>query len=220
MRVSEEETVVLPPYTPRQLRILFAMYQWDEPMFFAKDTLDVACSKERVFKDFFGSVLAMSREHQPSLVSRPQAWGPVERELYQKIQDCQTAVHDALSDNFNTPVVLTRLGDLVSLCNIYMNSIDVKEKQFLLVNKAAVYITKIFRILGIDDSSSTYAFSAKAAGEDELLPEALDAFCTLREAVRVGCRSKVKRTEQKGKETSGQEGKEKNRTEMKRTEEK
>lgn len=190
MRISEEETVVLPAYTPRQLRLLFLMYQWDQPMFFAKDTLDVAVGKEKVFKDFFGSVLSMSREHQPSLVSRPQAWTKTEVDLYQKVEDCQAGVHEALCDNFNTPVVFAKLGELVSLCNIYMNNAEVKDKQFLLVNKAAVYITKIFRLLGIDDTNNTYAFTAKAGGDDELLPEALDAFCSLREGIRAGCRSK------------------------------
>jgi len=76
-----------------------------------------------------------------------------------------------------------------------MNSSEVKDKQFLLVNKAAVYITKIFRLLGIDDSGSAYAFISKTGGDDELLPEALDAFCSLREVVRAGCRAKVSNEE-------------------------
>jgi len=191
MRVSEDETVVLPPYTPRQLRLLFMMYQWDEPMFFAKDTLDVACGKEKTFKDFFGSVQAMSRDHMPNLVSKPQGWSDVERQLYRKVEECQGEVHNALCDNFNTPVVLSKLGELVSACNIYMNDASLPHKQFLLVHKAAVYITRIFRLLGIDDANGSYAFTTRAGGDAEHLPSALDSFCSFREQVRAGCRSKM-----------------------------
>ncbi len=65
-----------------------------------------------------------------------------------------------MSDNFNTPQILLRLGDMVSACNVYMNS-AIPNKMFLLVNKAATFITKMFRMLGLDDSGNQYAFMAK-----------------------------------------------------------
>ncbi|EKX54961.1 cysteinyl-tRNA synthetase [Guillardia theta CCMP2712] len=191
MKVSEEESVVLPAYSPRQLRILFMMHEWDKPMYFSKDTLDVAVGKEKTFKEFFGAVKAMAREDVKGVSSLPQAWGEAENVLNRKIEDAQKEIAAALADNFNTPQALLRLQDLVTSCNIYMNSPDARAK-FLLVNKAAVYISKIFRVLGIDDNGSDFPFltSAGAGGDEEVLSSALDAFCSLREDIRAAARAK------------------------------
>eukprot|EP00960_Hanusia_phi_P052039 761207-Hanusia_phi.AAC.1 len=191
MKVSEEESVVLPAYSPRQLRILFMMHEWDKPMYFSKDTLDVAVGKEKTFKEFFGAVKAMAREDVKSVSSLSQAWGEAENALNRKIEEIQKEITAALSDNFNTPQALLRLQDLVTACNIYMNAPDTRAK-FLLVNKAAVYIAKIFRILGIDDNGSDFPFltSAGGGGDEEVLSSALDAFCSLREDIRAAARAK------------------------------
>ncbi len=43
--------------------------------------------------------------------------------------------------------------ELVTGCNVYLMNDPVDKPKFLLLNKAALYIAKIFRILGIDDNT-------------------------------------------------------------------
>ena len=49
-------------------------------------------------------------------------WRNVEedRALYNKIAETQSAVHAGFCNNFDTPAVVTALGDLVTYCNIYL----------------------------------------------------------------------------------------------------
>ena len=49
---------------------------------------------------------------------------------------CQRDVTAALCDNFNTPSVLLKMQELVTACNVYVNSpADASAPKFLLVNK-------------------------------------------------------------------------------------
>ena len=155
MKISEDESVTLPPYSARQLRILFMMHQWDQPMYFSKDTLDVAVGKEKTFKDFFGAVSGLAREDLKSVADKNQAWGIEDVALNKKVEETQRAVAAALTDNFNTPQVLLKLQELVGAVNVYMNTCGADAK-FLLINKAACYVGKIFKTLGIDDDSTTF----------------------------------------------------------------
>jgi len=96
----------------------------------------------------------------------------------------------ALVDNFNTPRVLRVLQELVTAANIYMTSAGSATKS-LLVNKAAMFIAKTFRTLGIDDNSAEYPFASSTGGggDQEMLTEVLDAFCGFREDVRQAARA-------------------------------
>eukprot|EP00288_Rhodomonas_lens_P016752 CAMPEP_0177703986 /NCGR_PEP_ID=MMETSP0484_2-20121128/7958_1 /TAXON_ID=354590 /ORGANISM="Rhodomonas lens, Strain RHODO" /LENGTH=832 /DNA_ID=CAMNT_0019215365 /DNA_START=51 /DNA_END=2549 /DNA_ORIENTATION=- len=190
MKLSEEESITLPPYTARQLRILFMMHQWDQPMYFSKDTLDVAVGKEKTFKEFFGAVRGLNRDQVNSVTLNPQNWGEHERTLNSKIEETQKEVTTALIDNFNTPKVLLLLQELVTAANIYMTTAGAQTKS-LLVHKAAMYIAKTFRTLGIDDNATEYPFASSTGGggDQELLSEVLDAFCGFREDVRQAARS-------------------------------
>jgi cysteinyl-tRNA synthetase len=194
MKLSEEESVVLPPYTARQLRLVFMMMEWDKPMYFSKDALDIAVGKEKSFKEFFGAVRALARDDVQSVASTPQAWTPKDVALSKRIDETQGQVSAALCDNFNTPTALLRMQDLVTACNVYMNSgLEDGAPKFLLINKAALYIAKIFRILGIDDNGADFPFlsSSGAGGDEETLAKTLDAFCALRDQVRASARSKA-----------------------------
>ena len=196
MKLSEEESITLPPYTARQLRIVFMMHEWDKPMYFSKDALDIAVGKEKSFKEFFGAVRAMARDDEASVAKTPQAWTAKDVALSSKITQTQADVAAALTDNFNTPTTLLKMQDLVTACNVYMNSgSEGGAPKFLLINKAAVYMAKIFRILGIDDNSADFPFLSSSAGhaggDEETLAKTLDAFCALREEIRASARSKA-----------------------------
>jgi len=194
MKLSEDESITLPPYTARQLRIVFMMHEWDKPMYFSKDALDIAVGKEKSFKEFFGLVKSMARDDVGSVANTPQAWNTKDMAMNTRIEEAQRDVTTALCDNFNTPTVLLKLQDLVTGCNVYVNSaLDGMAPKFLLVNKAALYIAKIFRTLGIDDNTSDFPFltSQGAGGDEETLGKTLDTFCALREEVRASARSKA-----------------------------
>jgi len=192
MKLSKDEEITLPPYTARQLRIVFMMHQWDQPMYFSKEALDVAVGKEKTFKEFFGAVRGLMRDQTGSVASSPQNWGELEVQFNSKIEETQAAVTAALIDNFNTPQVLLRLQELVTAANIYMTAAGAQTKS-LIVNKAAVYIAKMFRTLGIDDNSADFPFASSTGGggDEEMLAEVLDALCNVREEVRQAARSKA-----------------------------
>ncbi|KAJ1472045.1 hypothetical protein T484DRAFT_1841878 [Baffinella frigidus] len=210
MKISEEESVTLPPYSARQMRLLFMMHQWDQPMYFSKgtldvavgkektfkgflsiDTLDVAVGKEKTFKDFFGMVKALARDDLESVANKVQAWGPDDVALNKRVEETQIAITAALTDNFNTPMALLKMQELVSAVNVYITAAG-PDAKFLLINKAACYIGKIFKTLGIDDDCSAFPFVTSQGGGDdeEVLGATLDALCAFRDEVRKGARGK------------------------------
>ena len=194
MKLSEDESITLPPYTARQLRLVFMMHEWDKPMYFSKDALDIAVGKEKSFKEFFGLVKSLARDDVGSVASTPQAWNDKDKAMYKKIEETQRDVTAALCDNFNTPTVLLKMQELVTAVNVYVNGpADAAAPKFLLVNKAALYIAKIFRTLGIDDNSAEFPFltGTGSGGDEETLAKTLDGFCALREEVRASARSKA-----------------------------
>ncbi len=196
MKLSEEESITLPPYTARQLRLVFMMHAWDQPMYFSKDALDIAVGKEKTFKEFFGAVRAMTREDVTLVATTPQRWNDKDKVMNARIEEAQRGVTAALCDNFDTPTVLLKMQELVTACNVYINSAadgTSPPPKFLLINKAAVYMAKIFRTLGIDDNSADFPFlaSAGAGGDSETLAKTLDSFCALREEVRAAARGKA-----------------------------
>ena len=83
---------------------------------------------------------------------------PLELQLYRQLHECQTAVHNALADNFDTPTVMKLLKSVLSDSYTYLSA--QKQPNVRLLSQVAVYVTKILSVFGVVPNSEMIGFAA------------------------------------------------------------
>jgi cysteinyl-tRNA synthetase len=178
----------LEEHTPRQLRLMFLLQPWDKPMNYSDQTVDDAKAKEKYFKNFFGAVKSVMRN---DFVAERQGWTPADRSLWETLQASQQKVHKSLLDNFKTYDVILHLVDLIQESNKYLTA-EAKPKN-LLVQKVALYVTKILRIFGVVEGNNKIGFGSdggEGGSKEEAIAPFVDAFIDFRETVRGAAKAK------------------------------
>jgi cysteinyl-tRNA synthetase len=178
-------------YSARQIRFLFLLNQWCDPMELtpvaAPDgsgvigfkQMDLALSIERLFVEFFHSIKGVFRTSGSYHVDKQQTWNERERELSDALDTSQAAVHEALIDNINTPNTLLALQDLVKATNKYLaetGSVDVRP---LLLERVGKFVTKILNCLGVCLDTGAVGFPESSEGSSEGREETLSPFLDL-----------------------------------------
>lgn len=176
-------------FTPRQLRLAFAMQQWNTPMDL-KINLSEVKSFESTVSKYFGRVKALLRENEDAIkngVNVPKKLTNKEKQLWQDLTDTKVAVHNAFADNLSVPVALSAIDKLIQKVNIYLGEV---ENNFLeeVLYSTTTWITSIFRILGFKVNSDGLGWSSEeqgssASSEDVILPY-LKVLSTFRDTVR------------------------------------
>jgi cysteinyl-tRNA synthetase len=119
----------LQQYSARQLRFMFLLHHWSEPMeltpleaspgMFAQ--CDQAVQADKTLCQFFATVRALLRSSDASdtRFDAEQGWGDVERDLAASLEQAKEEVHTALCDNVDTPRCLKAV--LVRQMRIYLS---------------------------------------------------------------------------------------------------
>eukprot|EP00980_Cylindrotheca_fusiformis_P023017 scaffold10054_cov140-Cylindrotheca_fusiformis.AAC.8 len=178
----------LKEHTSRQLRLMFLLQPWDKPMNYSDQTVDDAKSKEKYFKNFFGAVKSVLRK---DFVAERQGWTPADRMLWESFQASQEKVHKSLLDNFKTYEAIQNLVDVVQETNKYLAT-EAKPKN-LLIQKVALYVTKILRVFGVVEGNEKIGFGtdgAEGASKEDVIGPFVDAFVDFREKVRGAAKAK------------------------------
>lgn len=158
----------LKTYSARQLRFLFLLHNWSDPMeltpIVSKDEgkgatfkqMDAAVGVEKTFAEFFHSVKGALRRTKYSC-DKDQIWLPLEKKLSDAFDECQKEVHECFLDNINTSSVVSSLLALVKEFNTYMASVEKDAKHTLrpfLVESLAKYVTYILNCMGISGEAN------------------------------------------------------------------
>ena len=110
---------ILTEYSARQVRFLFLLHNWDSLMNYTTEkSMPEAVEKERQFSEFFKNVKATLR--QCNIQGTQQKWSTRDYDLNEAFTRTQTAVHQRLADNFDTPEAVKQLSDLVTATNGYL----------------------------------------------------------------------------------------------------
>lgn len=173
----------------RQIRMLFLLHKYDDPMDYGDNTMTHAVDTEKKFAEFFHNVKAVLRTDGGSLKAA-QKWSPAAMELQKSLAVTQTKVDEALKDDFNTPTAMNHLLDLVRQTNVYLDSCAGGEIAGLAIRNVATYLTRIFQVFGlIDDVAIGFGSGDGAASREQVLTPVLDAVQEFRSAVRDQARS-------------------------------
>jgi cysteinyl-tRNA synthetase len=171
--------------TARQLRIMFLLQAWDQPMNYSDQTIDDARSKEATFKSFFREVEALVRD---DYLAQEVGWRMADND--HKLADAYLAarqsVHESLLDNFNTKDAMAALLKVINEANTYLRLPQVRPS-VLLLRAIATYVTQILKVFGVIDGEDDFGFGSgggdanAASGGGEQYIETLVSF---RESIR------------------------------------
>ena len=75
----------LQTYSADGFRMFYLMHQYDRPLDWAEETLNVAMDEVKRFETFFQNVKTRSRDLETALKS-PQNWGSLEKDLHTTYQ--------------------------------------------------------------------------------------------------------------------------------------
>ncbi|KAG0059548.1 hypothetical protein BGZ89_000307 [Linnemannia elongata] len=183
----------LEKYTPRQLRFFFLLHQWDTGVDFRDTSMSEAMSVETTFNNFFANAKAMIAEAKHTALDSTGThnFRRLELDMIVALKDKQNAVHAALCDSINTPNAMSELQALVSRTNVYIKEAG-SNLNVEVVNKVALYVSKILRTFGLDGVvSDPIGFASAEAGgasvEDVAMPY-LQVLSTFRDTIRAYAR--------------------------------
>ena len=138
---------ILKDYSARQIRMMFLLHNWDTTMNYNKATsFNEATAKDTQFTQFFRNVKAKLRCVE--VKSSVQKWADADYQLSETLLKSKTAVHEALSDSFDTPTAINELNKLVIATNTYLAQPDSQIK-IPLVKQVSKFIHHILRCFGL-----------------------------------------------------------------------
>ncbi|KAG7829491.1 hypothetical protein KL920_002350 [Ogataea angusta] len=154
-------------YSARQLRLCFALVQWNNALDFKESLLNEVRSMESSLSKFFKNVRAIKADTDHRLRAGEvisKKYGEHEKRLVAELAQCKKNVHAAFCDNLATPQALRALLELVNGANTYIGAVGADLRVEPLV-QSALYITRILRVLGFDTRKDGLGW------EDNVQPE-------------------------------------------------
>ncbi|GJD10576.1 Cysteine--tRNA ligase, cytoplasmic [Galdieria sulphuraria] len=144
---------ILERYTARQLRLFILQHHYTARMNYSEQGMQEAVNVERFFAEFFRNFFALEREwKKKTKMCRGQKYG--ENGLSSEFRKRKEEIHQALCDDFDTPLVIRSLQALVKTTNLYIQSETIEDIDSTLMTNIVRYITKILTILGLGRPSS------------------------------------------------------------------
>lgn len=151
--------------TSRQLRIMFLLQGWDQPMSYSDQTIDDARTKETTFKSFFREVEALVRE---DYLSEEVGWrmGDADHKLAEAYLAAQQTVHESLLDNFNTKDAMLALLRVINEANAYLRIPNARPST-LTLRAIATYVSQILKVFGVVSGADDFGFGSGGDGKGD-----------------------------------------------------
>lgn len=173
-------------HSARQIRMLFLLYKYNAQMDYGDNTMQHALETEKRFVEFFHNVKSFLRTHG---LKETQKWSPATFTLQQSLDDTMNKVDTAFRDDFDTPTAISSMVELVKATNVYMDNAKGEEVVGSVVRNVASYITRIFKILGLNaDDGLGFHEGSGVGSREQVLEPVLDALMEFRSAVRDAAR--------------------------------
>ena len=189
----------LSKYTWRQMRLCFALVQWNNQLDFKESLIQEAKGLESSFNNFFKNTRALNNDFKHAVANGvyvSKKTGNLEKKLLTDLYAVQDAVHVAFCDNLSTPVAIKNLAELVTKTNTYISTVGSDLKIEYVLNNVK-YVTKILNTLGFTarpdglgwedvaevSNKRPASLSNTASAEDTVLPY-VKALSTFRDQVR------------------------------------
>jgi len=172
--------------TARHIRLTFLLKAWDRAMSYSDAGVKAAQLHERFLIRFFNDTRQyIARDWLGS--GHRIGVKPIDTEMYAKLAEVRAKVHACLCNNFDTEGALTAMMD--SLVKYVLPLLDeedpAKQPGYLAVKKVSIFVTKIYKVLGVIEGQEDIGFAVKAEAKW------IDALNEFRDSVRLISRNKA-----------------------------
>jgi cysteinyl-tRNA synthetase len=133
-------------YNANTFRIYFVNTKWDSVMDFTEDGLNEAWTNEKYLADLFRNVKVWLRENN---LKKDLKYDEIDNNFLKFITDKKKIIHDALCDNFNTPLAFKNLLELVSRTYEYELKTRNTTLKLHMIYLVAQYVSFISKCLGL-----------------------------------------------------------------------
>jgi cysteinyl-tRNA synthetase len=142
----------LEKYSSRELRLCFALVQWNNSLDFKESLLNETKSVSSTLDKFFNKIRALKRDNEEKLNNGEiinKKFGKLEKKLFENFEKSKEDIHKSLCDNLATPLAIRNMMELVNSSNIYLNQSN-NEIKIDLVVEIVKYLTKMLKIFGFE----------------------------------------------------------------------
>jgi cysteinyl-tRNA synthetase len=140
---------IMEKYSHNQIRMLFLLHTWADPMDYSDETMKHATFFTELFKNFFLQT--------KSILLRPttkhhKKFGPHEIQFYEYLEKIKLSVDSSLRSNINTPNVIKLLQELVGSLFTHIMTVEKSETYVSeeIINDTIYYIKSILDVFGLD----------------------------------------------------------------------
>lgn len=144
-------------FSGRQLRFLFLLHRYHEPMEYSENTMAAAADLERRFASFEASLGARLREaaeaQKPAAAAeQPPVFkmGAAEKELRETLTVKRQGIHAALLNSIDTPTAVKQLEQLIRATNTYMQAAPSAAQGGALLHSVARYYDRMMQCFGLE----------------------------------------------------------------------
>lgn len=165
-------------YTHNQVRMLFLLHNWADPMDYSEGTMKHSTFYTDLFKNFF--LQTKSILLRPT-TKRHKKFGSNEMKFFEYLEKVKMNVDVSLRNNIDTPNTIKLLHELVSSLFTYVTTVESSEAYTSeeIINDTVRYVKSILDVFGLDDFNDTN--NSNNGSEEKLLKVIQDVRTELRD---------------------------------------
>ncbi|CAD8205976.1 unnamed protein product [Paramecium pentaurelia] len=165
---------ILKKYTPRQIRLNFAIHKYDTVMDYSEEHFEQAISIDKTYHKFFQNTQIYLRDSQ---ITGPQKWMQNDFQISNLLRNTKQVIHIALLNNFNFPTVIDAIDKLINQVNVQISNKTVRAP---LVHSVVEYVKFILGLIGLN-----YQTQNNNSSDIKLI---MTEVCSIRDQVKLAAR--------------------------------
>jgi cysteinyl-tRNA synthetase len=137
-------------YTHNEIRMLFLLHQWADPMDYSEETMKHAVFYVDLLKNFFLQTKSILLR---TTTKRHKKFGSYEIKFFEYFEKVKLNVDSALRNNIDSPSVIKNLHELVSALFTYVTTVESSETYASeeIINDTKKYVKTMLDVFGLDD---------------------------------------------------------------------
>ena len=175
-------------YNPNTFRLYFCSCKWDMEMDFTEQGLSQANNNDKYISEFFQNCKVWFRKNDLKNIVKIES--EFDKKLNQSFNDTKKQVHEAFCDNFNIPVALNVLLDLIKKTYEYVEQAKDSLK-IILIYSISSFLAHILRCLGLIYKTEFIDYfkmdEQGSQNSETILAPFIDALAQFRDEIKTVC---------------------------------
>ena len=159
----------LEKYTADQFRLFCLLHQYNQTVDYSEDAMDIAIKYEKRVQDFLHNA-AFYRHECEENINRPRKWNKELREYSQKVLEVKKTIHEAICDDFNTPLVLDQISTMINMTNsLFFSNTKTPIMALDILENTSQFIIGVLHIFGLKlGLTAKQEFTGECEADEEI----------------------------------------------------